>query len=325
MPFEPSLSPADSLEAVAAPTSDEVTRPTLPAQEDFIAIDRAGTSPRNKWLALTAVLGLVGGAGLGLGATRAWSAWAAAPSPARTDPPAVMATPASEPRVMAAAAASAQAASGPPASTTETAIPWDDLPQNTAKSCETLATVAAGPKALLAGQAVASAQRAVVRGDTAAAYAAFCTAAQLGVANDTVLLGLARALLAQFDPAAALEAVDQSIEQAAPTNKQAFELRGDILIRLGKVDEARQAWFKAAGATRASKLLVDNLIRASDADAKTALRSGDLSRADRMLRRSIALTSGDPEHCRMLITVLDKNGNEVAAERWRAYLSARGS
>ena len=92
-----------------------------------------------------------------------------------------------------------------------------------------------------------------------------------------------------------------------------------------KVEETRKAWFKAAGATRASKLLVDNLIRSNDADAKTALRSGDLSRADRILRRNIALTSGDPEHCRKLIAVLEKKGNMAAAELWRAYLSARSA
>jgi len=197
------------------------------------------------------------------------------------------------------------------------------LPQTSSNSCEALATLNAGPKAFLAGQAVTSAQRALVRGDTTAAHAAFCTAAQLGAPNDTVLLGLTRVLFIQSDMAAALKAVDQLLERA-PTNKQAFDLRGDILIRIGKVEEARQAWFKAAGATRASKLLVDNLIRSNDADAKTALRSGDLLRADRILRRNIALTSGDPERCRKLIAVLVKNGNAAAADRWRAYLSARG-
>jgi Flp pilus assembly protein TadD len=181
----------------------------------------------------------------------------------------------------------------------------------------------AGPKVFLAGQAVTSAQRALVRGDATAAHAAFCTAAQLGLTNDTVLLGLTRVLFLQSDVAAALKAVDQLIERA-PTNKQAFDLRGDILIRMGNVEEARQAWFKAAGATRASKLLVDNLIRSNDADAKTALRSGDLARAGRILRRNIALTSGEPEQCRKLITVLEKSGNTAAADRWRAYLSARG-
>jgi Flp pilus assembly protein TadD len=183
--------------------------------------------------------------------------------------------------------------------------------------------VGSGPKGFLFQQAVTSAQRALLQGDTTAAHTAFCNAAQLGVPSDTVLLGLTQVLLMQADPTAALKTVDQLLERT-PTNKQALGWRGDILIRLGRVDEAREAWFKAAGATRPSKLLIDNLVRANDADAKAAQRSGDLSRADRMLRRAIALTSGDPEHCRELAAVLSKSGQTAAAERWRGYLSSLG-
>jgi Flp pilus assembly protein TadD len=127
----------------------------------------------------------------------------------------------------------------------------------------------------------------------------------------------------QSDLGAALKTIEQLLERT-PSNKQALEWRGDILIRMGRVDEAKLAWFKAAGASRASKRLVDNLVRTSDADLKLALRSGDLSRADRMLRRIIALTSGDPEHSRQLVTVLAKSGNAAAAERWKSYVSALG-
>jgi Flp pilus assembly protein TadD len=171
--------------------------------------------------------------------------------------------------------------------------------------------------------AVTNAQRALLKGDAAAAHASFCTAAQLGISSDAVLLGLAQVLLMQSDLTGALKTVDELLART-PTNKQALEWRGDILVRMGRVDEAREAWFKAAGATRSSKLLINNLLRVSDADAKTALRSGDLSRADRMLRRGVALTSGDPAHCRELMAVLTKSGHAAAAARWRAYLSALG-
>jgi len=330
---------------VAAPTSLAVAPRTVATEEEFALIIPAGINAPTKWLIGTAALGLLGAAALALSLTRALSPGSATSAKAGaratvTVPAepvhetAATAAPSPAPLGPAAATTAARASATPgdalpqafaqsPASASSSAIPWDDLPQASSKSCEALATMNAGPKAFLAGQAVTSAQRALVRGDTTAAHAAFCTAAQLGVVNDTVLLGLTRVLFMQSDLAAALEAVDQLIERA-PTNKQAFDLRGDILIRMGNVEGARQAWFKAAGATRASKLLVDNLIRSNDADAKTALRSGDLSRADRILRRNIALTSGNPEHCRKLITVLAKNGNTAAADRWRAYLSARG-
>ncbi|HKO47317.1 MAG TPA: tetratricopeptide repeat protein [Polyangiaceae bacterium] len=340
----PASPPAeDGVEVVAPPPSLGIAPGTVATEEELALLVPSGINARTKWLVATAVLGLVGAAALGLTVTRALSASSAAFAKAGTRAAATVAVervhetaaPSTEPLGLPAVttapgpsialgAALPQPAAEPPASVSSSAIPWDDLLQTTTKSCEALATIDARPKALLAGQAVSSAQRALVRGDTTAAHGAFCTAAQLGLANDTVLLGLTRVLFLQSDLAAALKAVDQLIERA-PTNKQAFELRGDILIRIGNVAEARQAWFKAAGATRASKLLVDNLIRSNDADAKTALRSGDLSRADRILRRNIALTSGDPEQCRKLITVLAKNGNTAAADRWRAYLHARGA
>jgi Flp pilus assembly protein TadD len=322
--------PENAVELEAARTSLEVGPRTVATEEEFAAIVSAGINARTKWLVATVALGLVGSITLGLTVMRALGASSAASAPvvnraaaaALVDPVHEPAAPSDAP-LGAPADALQHAVVEPPTSASSAVIPWDDLPQFTAKSCEALATMEAGPKAFLAGQAVTSAQRAFVRGDTTAAHAAFCTAAQLGAANDSVLLGLTRVLFMQSDVAAALKAVDQLIERA-PTNKQALELRGDILIRIGDVEEARQAWFKAAGATRASKLLVDNLIRSNDADANAALRSGDLSRADRSLRRNIALTSGDPAQCRQLIAVLVKSGNAAAADRWRAYLSARG-
>jgi len=335
----------DGVELLPAPTSLEVAPPTVASEEAFALIVPAGINARTKWLVATAVLGLLGAAALGLTLMRALSvssaasakegARAAATVPAQpvhetaaiAAPSTLPLEPAAPPTSLGssvpAADALPQATAESPTPASSSAIPWDDLPQTTSKTCEALAPLNAGPKAFLAGQAVTSAQRALVRGDATAAHAAFCTAEQLGVLNDTVLLGLTRVLFMQSDLAGALKAVDQLIERA-PSNKQAFDLRGDILIRMGHVEEARQAWFKAAGATRASKLLVDNLIRSNDADAKLALRSGDLSRADRVLRRNIALTSGNPEHCRKLITVLLKNGNTAAADRWQAYSSARG-
>jgi Flp pilus assembly protein TadD len=295
-----------------------------------------GAAPRTKWLVAIAALGLASGVGLGLMVMRlvippqtSTSLAANPPSsePAVVRPAAAALTPAVEARQPGAAPVTSAAEASPPpvmpaqpnAAAQSSAIPWDDLPQATTKSCEELAVVGPGPKGFLLQQAVTSAQRALLQGDTAAAHSAFCTAAQLGVPSDTVLLGLTQVLLMQSDLTAALKTVDQLLKRA-PNNKKALDFRGDILIRMGRVDEAREAWFNAAGATRASKRLMDNLLRASDADGKTALRSGDLSRADRMLRRAIALTSGDPEHCRELVAVLTKNGQAAAAERWRSYL-----
>ena len=333
VPSEPSA-PIAAVDARFAP------EPVAAAfDESFAPIVAPRRASRTKWLVAIATLGLASGIGLGFTIMRlvsppptamSLSAKARSLEPAGA-PPAVVAPPAMEapaaaaPVVVPAAEAipTPDAPAEPKTSANSSAIPWDDLPQATAKGCEQLGAVGPGPKGFLLQQAVTGAQRALLQGDTAAAHAAFCTAARLGVPSDTVLLGLTQVLLMQSDFAAALKTVDQLLDHT-PNNKQALAWRGDILIRMGRVEEARQAWFKAAGATRASKRLTDNLLRTSDTDAKTALRSGDLSRADRMLRRAIALTSGDPEHGRELVAVLTKSGHTAAAERWRTYLSSLG-
>jgi hypothetical protein len=307
--------------------------PVMAPAEELPLIVAQRELPRTKWLVMIAGAGLASGLGLGLMAMQLLSP---APKASLVAAPAAASRPAVAPAApvvesappVAAPAAVAQTPTPavpaePKPSTPSSVIPWDDLPRASAKGCDELAVVGAGPKGFVLQQAVTGAQRALLQGDITAAHAAFCTAARIGVPSDTVLLGLTQVLLMQSDPTAALETIDQMLARA-PTHKQALEWRGDILIRLGRVDEARAAWFKAAGATRTSKLLVDNLVRASDADAKMALRSGDLSRADRMLRRAIALTSGDAEHCRELVTVLTKSGQTAASERWRSYLSSLG-
>jgi Flp pilus assembly protein TadD len=316
-------------------------QPAAVVEADFAPIVPVRGPSRTPLLVAIAAVGIVSGVGLGLAVLRGLTPKAAPEAPAAVAPAAptpkpAAAAPTPEPAAAAkapepvaapvpaaAAPATVSEATEPKPSASSTAIPWDDLPQTTAKTCEELAQVGTGPKGFLLQQAVTSAQHALLQGDTAAAHTAFCTAAQLGVPSDTVLLGLTQVLLMQGDPTAALKMVDQLLE-GAPTNKKALEWRGDILIRLGRVEDAKQAWFKSAGATRASKQLIDNLVRTSDADTKLALRSGDLSRADRMLRRVIALTEGDPEHCRQLVAVLTKNGSGAAAERWRAYVSTLG-
>jgi hypothetical protein len=322
------VAPATVVEPIAPVAV--LPEPVVPPAEDLPPVFAQRERPRTKWLVMIAGAGLASGLGLGLIAMQLLSPTpevSSVTAPAAIRPAVAPATTVVENAAAAATPAAAAEVPTPAApaelkpSTSNSVIPWDDLPRASAKTCDELAVVGAGPKGFVLQQAVTGAQRALLKGDTSGAHAAFCTAAQLGVPSDTVLLGLTQVLLMQSDPTAALKTIDQLLDRA-PTSKQALDWRGDILIRMGRVDEARAAWFKAAGATRTSKRLVDNLVRASDAETKMALRSGDLSRADRMLRRAIALTSGDPEHCRELVTVLTKSGQTAAAERWRSYLSS---
>ncbi len=120
------------------------------------------------------------------------------------------------------------------------------------------------------------------------------------------------------DTNAALQAIDQLLAQK-PNDRQALDLRGDILIRLGRADEARETWYRAAGASRASSALIESLRRVNRADAVKALKAGDLVRADRLWRRVIALDVRDVASCAELAAVLARSGDVVAARRWLAY------
>lgn len=201
-----------------------------------------------------------------------------------------------------------------PAST----IPWLDRPATSTPSCDSLASARPGPKGFLLQQAMKQGQRELVRGNVKEAHTAFCEAMLLGTPHDTILMGLTQVLLLQSDTDTALGSIDQLLARK-PTDRPALELRGDILIRLGRADEAREAWYRAAGASRASASLIDNLRRLNRTDAAKALKAGDLGRADRLWRRVIALDVHDVAACAELAAVLARNGEVAAARRWLEY------
>jgi Flp pilus assembly protein TadD len=125
-------------------------------------------------------------------------------------------------------------------------------------------------------KAVRRAQREIIRGNIKAAHTAFCEAVLLGQATEATLIGLTHVLLLQSDAEAALKTADQLL-MLKPDDRVALDLRGDILIRMGRADEARETWYRAAGTMGASPSLIDNLRRANRADAVKALRTGDLA------------------------------------------------
>lgn len=253
--------------------------------------------------------------------------------------PAKVATPAPAPSPPPRAAAAAKASAAPivtddgarqqtPAPAAEPAappvprapgkVPWDDQPNTKTAACESLTTAPVGPKAFLIQKAIKTGQRELIRGNVKAAHVAFCEAALLDNPSETVLLGLAQVLLMQADFEGALKASNQLVELKAG-DARSLELRGDILVRMGRVDDARQDWYRAAGASRGSASLIANLSRVARSNAKDALRAGDLARADRMWRRAVALNPTDVDACVQLATVLNKNDQGSAAQRWVAY------
>jgi Flp pilus assembly protein TadD len=192
---------------------------------------------------------------------------------------------------------------------------WLDSPQIDAEACKPLAEAA--PKSLSIETAIKDALRFMMQGDAKAAHAAFCFATERGAQTKTVLMGQAQVLLMQMDYRGALQVIGRELQLRPSWAAQ--DLRGDALIRLGQVEEAKQAWFAGAGATQGSDLLIKNLLRANKAATQTSVRAGDLRRAERTLRRTIALAPRDAESCLQLADVLDKLDRAPAAARWRAY------
>jgi tetratricopeptide (TPR) repeat protein len=198
-------------------------------------------------------------------------------------------------------------------------IPWLAPAVTTAPSCKSLVGVEGQDlQPYLLQQALERGQAEFMRGNLEKAQMAFCEARFLGDTSPTVMWSLTQVLLLRGDPKQALEVVDQMLEQR-PGDSRSRELRGDVLIRLGQVEAAKQAWVSAAGAPHASDLVIGNLLRVNRTDAQSALAGGDVLRADRMLRRVVALDPQDPAAAAELASVLAKMGKKRAARQWLAY------
>jgi Flp pilus assembly protein TadD len=318
-PFEASPPPPSIVEAL--PSTAFTAQPPSAAALIESAPSTVGLTrrpARRIHLALVAVAGLSVGIALGLATLPlVLSALAATSSPTSLEqsqhdepvlPPAAPSTPAVEAKAVATTNGGA-------------AMPWDDVALVKVPSCAELAAPSlssSSPKGFLLQGALKEAPRALMRGDAPAAHLAFCVATQLGARTPAMLSGLSQTQLMLGDANAALSTADQLV-QLNPTVAAHLDLRGDVLIRLGRVEEARSSWFSAARASRASDLLIRNLLRSSKSAADAALRAGDLPRADRMLRRAIALGPKDAAPCLQLAAVLAKSGQQGAAQRWQAY------
>ncbi len=220
------------------------------------------------------------------------------------------------------AMASDAAPNEPAKPTGAVAVPWLAPAITKAPRCNALVGVEGQDlQPYLLQQALARGQAEFMRGNLEKAQAAYCEAQLLGDTSANVAWTLTQILLLRGDPEAALEVVDRILEQQ-PGDPRTLELRGDVLIRLGRVDAARDAWLRAAGAPRASDLVVNNLLRANRAGLQSALSGGDLVRADRMARRILAFDSQDASAAAELAAVSARLGRQRSARRWLEYAAS---
>jgi Tfp pilus assembly protein PilF len=156
-----------------------------------------------------------------------------------------------------------------------------------------------------------------VKGEIAKANLAMCNAVALHP-ETPALEGLAMIYLTQNAPTQALVWIEKA-EAIRPNVRETMTLHADILSFLGKPDEALALWLSALNIP-ADDLSRRRGIAAEDATlGRSFMRQGDLPRAERLLRRSVAL---DPTHAvaaASLAEVMKKRGHSAGA----AYFAAK--
>ena len=116
------------------------------------------------------------------------------------------------------------------------------------------------------------------------------------------------------DAAAALPWLEKVLELDARA-RRARALLGDALLGVGRLDEARTAWLKAAAVRGDDPAMVANLAAGNFKLAEQAAKRSDVIVAERMYRRAAAL---DPSHERArerLAELLAKHGPTAQSNR----------
>jgi tetratricopeptide (TPR) repeat protein/DNA-binding NarL/FixJ family response regulator len=129
---------------------------------------------------------------------------------------------------------------------------------------------------------------AIVQGDLERARMSFCRAVHWDPKNVEIIVQLAQVLLLERDGAQAV----QYAERAAAIDADALrvqEVLGDSYARVGAYDDARRAWFAAAGLDAGSAAATRRLVSREIRQADQALRRKDLVVAEKFFRRAAVL------------------------------------
>jgi Flp pilus assembly protein TadD len=159
------------------------------------------------------------------------------------------------------------------------------------------------------------ARRALVRGDMDGSQRAFCKALRAENTDATASFELAQLLLLRRDGAAA---VDWARKAAAleGNSTRVLNLLGDALVRTANVDEARNAWLGAAKVDENDASAVARLAQGLLDAADASLKERDPARAERLLRRVIALQPENAQAFAKLASALTRLGFARSASAW---------
>lgn len=145
-----------------------------------------------------------------------------------------------------------------------------------------------------------AARKAIVKGDLVAAKTGMCEAALINTSSPA-LEALALLYVTEDAPTEALIWLDKA-EAVRPGVRETLDLRAVALTQLGRIDEAREVWFRALHLTadetgrRQGNAIEDINV------GKQHLKRGDIPRAERLLRRALVLA---PDHPLALSTMAE--------------------
>ncbi|HEX6278305.1 MAG TPA: hypothetical protein VFZ53_34905 [Polyangiaceae bacterium] len=129
---------------------------------------------------------------------------------------------------------------------------------------------------------------AIVQGNLKVARESYCRAVHWDAKNLDVSLQLAQVLLLERDGTQALEYAERAaaIDETVP---RVQEVLGDSYARVGAYEEARRAWFAAAGLDPSSAGATRRLVSRELRQADQALRKRNLVIAEKFFRRAAVL------------------------------------
>jgi tetratricopeptide (TPR) repeat protein len=197
-------------------------------------------------------------------------------------------------------------------------LPWVEPNAASSTACQPISSRTMNRSIQRRAQAEKQGYDSLLRGDLDAARKAFCYSTRHDAPSVLALTGLVRTQLQLGDPESALYSVARLVERH-PDASEAHNLLGDVLIRLGRLEDAREAWASAAGLARLSIPIAEALRRKSLAEADAAIAAAAYPRAERMLLRAIAFRPDDTEAVADLVLVLRREGKTGAAKRWLGY------
>jgi tetratricopeptide (TPR) repeat protein len=162
---------------------------------------------------------------------------------------------------------------------------------------------------------VRAGRKAFVRGDVEGSQRSFCQAVRANSADPTASFELAQLLLLRRDGAAAAHWAQQAARLESRSSR-VLELLGDAAIRAGDGEQARKAWLGAAKLEDNDHAGIERLVQATLDAANASLKERDPARAERLLRRVVALRPDNAAVHAKLAAALGKLGFTKSAELW---------